>query len=266
MCALLLILVVSLATAAVLRGDLFTSAMPVQANPALAAEKENGLTQLRLTNEANAANKNIDKPNTHAGARLVALTFDDGPNPYITTAILDFLAEHDVVATFYVLGNLVNRHPKIVSRMAEEGHQVGNHTQTHRELPNIGAEARRWEVETARDIISKVIGHEPTTIRPPFGSTTQAVRDEFDVPNILWSVDPWDWYNRCADYVTEHVLSRTQDGCIILLHDVYHHTYEATRRIVPALLEQGFVFVTIDELLALRGEAQPGETVRSRRP
>ena len=233
----------------------------------LVTEKESSFTQLDMLNVASTANKSAEKPHPLEGQRLVALTFDDGPNPYITTAILDFLAEHDVPATFYVLGNLTNRHPKIVRRMADEGHQVGNHSQTHRELPRLSAENRQWEINTASGIIGKAIGHEPTTIRPPYGSYNAATREDFNgIPNILWSVDPQDWRNHCADYITQHILSRTQDGCIVLLHDVYWHTYHATRRIVPALLEQGFVFVTVDELLEVRGAAQPSETIRHRRP
>jgi peptidoglycan/xylan/chitin deacetylase (PgdA/CDA1 family) len=150
--------------------------------------------------------------------------------------------------------------------MADEGHQVGNHTQTHRELPLISDEARHWELGTAGDVLAKILGHEPTTIRPPFGSYNAAVREHFNGPNVLWSIDPQDWRNHSADYITQHILTRAQDGDIILLHDVYQHTYRAVRRIVPALLARGFVFVTVDEMLEFRGAAGEDETVRHRRP
>ena len=201
-------------------------------------------------------------------ARIIALTFDDGPNPYITTAILDFLyeLEEDVPATFYVLGFLVEQQPHIVARIVREGHQIGNHTQNHRNLTRLSQNERLREINRGVDAIEQVLGFPPSTMRPPFGAHNAAVRADMDNPLVLWSIDPWDWDTTNVDYITEHVLSRAQDGDIILLHDLYQSTYQATRRIVPALLERGFTFVTIDQMLALRGEAGPGEVVHHRRP
>ena len=201
-------------------------------------------------------------------ARIIALTFDDGPNPYITTAILDFLAEQEVPvpATFYVLGFLVEQQPHIVARAVREGHQIGNHTQNHRNLTRLSQTDRLREINRGAAAIEGALGFPPSTMRPPFGAHNAAVRADLDNPLVLWSIDPWDWDTTDVDYIVEHVVSRAQDGDIILLHDLYQSTYQATRRIVPALLEQGFTFGTIDQMLALRGEAAPGEVVFHRRP
>ena len=201
-------------------------------------------------------------------AKIIALTFDDGPNPYITPAILDFLAEQEVPVpvTFYVLGFLVEQQPEIVARIVREGHQIGNHTQNHRNLTRLSQNERLREINRGADAINDVLGFAPSTMRPPFGAYNAAVRADLDVPLLLWSIDPWDWDTTDVDYIVDHVLSRAQDGDIILLHDLYQSTYQATRRIVPALLERGFTFVTVDQMLALRGEAAAGEVVRHRRP
>ena len=198
--------------------------------------------------------------------KIIALTFDDGPNPYITPAILDFLAEQEVVATFYVLGFLTGQMPQIVARAVREGHQIGSHSYNHRNLSRLSQEARRQQLSRADDAISAALGFPPSTMRPPYGAYNAGVRADLTVPLVLWSIDPWDWNTEDAQYVADHVISRAQDGDIILLHDIYQSTYRATRLIVPALLERGFTFVTIDQMLALRGEAGPGEVVRHRRP
>jgi len=199
------------------------------------------------------------------GQRLIALTFDDGPNPYITTPLLDFLAQRQVLVTFYVLGAEVERHPEIVQRMAALGHQVGNHTQNHVEFTRVNAERRRREYQEGAQAIYNVLGVMPTTTRLPYGSYNDTILAEMTTPQIQWSIDPQDWRNRNAQYIAQHVIERVQEGDIILLHDVYESTLAAARILVPALLEQGFVFVTVDQLLTLRGEAQPGDVVRHRR-
>jgi len=133
------------------------------------------------------------------------------------------------------------------------------------EFTRVNAERRRREYQEGMQAIYNVLGFMPTTTRLPFGSYNDTVLAEMTTPQIQWSIDPQDWRNRNAQYIANHVLHHAADGDIILLHDVYHSTYQATRILVPALLQQGFVFVTVDQLLALRGEAQPGEVVRHRR-
>jgi len=200
------------------------------------------------------------------GRKIIALTFDDGPNPYITTAILDFLEQQQVLATFFVTGRNTNRWPHIPARATQFGHQVANHSYNHRNFTRISSEQRQQELRQTDEAIYQATGIPSTVTRPPYGSFNRAAQADFTNPLLLWSVDPWDWNTECADYVAQHVLERAQDGDIILLHDLYQHTYEATRIIVPALLERGFVFVTIDQMLELRGGAEPGEVVRHRHP
>jgi len=196
--------------------------------------------------------------------KLVALTFDDGPHPEITPLLLDFLQGQGVHVTFFVLGcNVVNT-PDILRRAAAEGHQIGSHTYGHKNLTTLSAERRQSEIERNAALIEELTGKRPTVMRPPFGEQNAALQNAVNTPLLLWSVDPKDWSTRDADRTFRHVLERVKDGDIVLLHDVYPESLEAAKRIIPALLAQGYTFVTVDQLFAARGGAQPGDVVRNR--
>lgn len=198
------------------------------------------------------------------GKKLVALTFDDGPHPAHTSALLDFLREQGVPATFFVLGCNAQDNPEIVQRAAREGHQVASHTFHHWDLTALSPQRLREELESCAALLELLTGNRPTVTRPPYGSHNQAVRAAADTPLVLWSVDPRDWCDRDADIVFRRVMDQVSDGGIVLLHDLYATSVEAAKRVVPALRAQGYVFVTVDQLLAARGGAGAGEVVIER--
>jgi len=198
------------------------------------------------------------------GQRLIALTFDDGPHPELTPLLLDFLREQEAHATFFVLGCNAEDTPDTLRRAAAEGHQIGNHTYHHKDLTKLGPERRRAEINSGAALIESLTGQRPAVMRPPYGEYNKTVQAEADTPLILWSIDPADWRTRDADDIYRHVMERVQDGDIILLHDLYPETVEAAKKLVPALKAQGFVLVTVDQLLAVRGGAEAGEAVRKR--
>ena len=198
------------------------------------------------------------------GQKLIALTFDDGPHPELTPLLLDFLWEQEVHVTFFVLGCNVEDTPDTLRRAAAEGHQIGNHTYHHKNLTTLGPERRRAEINSGAALIESLTGQRPTAMRPPFGEYNKTVQAEADTPLIFWSIDPADWRTRDADKTYQHVMERVQDGDIILLHDWYPESVEAAKQLIPALKAQGFMFVTVDQLLAARGGAGPGEAVRKR--
>lgn len=193
--------------------------------------------------------------------RYVALTFDDGPRRKTTQPLLDGLAQRGVPATFFLIGLKVEGNEDLILRMVQEGHQVGIHAQNHEMLTTPGA---IWtEVEPLRDTLSGLLGSAQFMVRPPYGKTTSEVRGQLDAPVILWSVDPQDWADTDTDRQVFHILSQVEDGDIILLHDVYPSSVDTALRVVDGLLGQGFCFVTVEELFALRGiEPQPGEVYR----
>jgi len=196
--------------------------------------------------------------------KLVALTFDDSPQRTQTTRLLDFLKEQDVRVTFFMVGVNVKDAPEIVRRAAAEGHQVASHTYNHKDLTKLGPERLAQEIGDTAALIEELTGARPTAMRPPYGAQNAAVQAAAGTPLILWSIDPKDWSTRDADKSYSRVLANVRDGDIVLLHDLYRESVDAAERIIPALKEQGYTFVTVDQLLAARGGAKPGDVVFNR--
>jgi len=198
------------------------------------------------------------------GKKLVALTFDDGPHGTLTPRLLDFLKEQGVHATFFVVGSSAALYPDIVRRAAAEGHQVGSHSYTHKDLTKVSAQTRGEEIERSAALLEELIGYRPTVMRPPYGAQNAAVQNASDVPLILWSIDPRDWETRNADKTYTRVMANARDGDIVLMHDIHAQTIDAAMRVVPALKAEGYTFVTIDQLIAARGGAQAGDVIYNR--
>jgi peptidoglycan/xylan/chitin deacetylase (PgdA/CDA1 family) len=196
---------------------------------------------------------------------MIALTFDDGPSA-ITVEILDILEEHNVVATFYVLGSLVERHSDTILRAFDMGCEIANHTWSHRSSEGASADALRSQLRRTRNVVESVTGVPTTNFRPPFGRITrilQNVTAELDYPIILWSIDPSDYLSISPTRIYNHIMDRVKDRDIILLHDVHARTLTATSRLVPSLIEQGFQFVTVSELMHFSDiTPAPGRTYR----
>jgi len=141
---------------------------------------------------------------------------------------------------------------------------VASHTYNHKNLAKLGPERLAKEIEDTAVLLESLTGARPTAMRPPYGEQNAAVQAAAGTPLILWSVDPKDWSTRDADKSTSRIMDQTRDGGIILLHDVYAETIAAAERIIPALKAQGYTFVTVDQLIAARGGAQPGDVVYNR--
>ena len=198
---------------------------------------------------------------------VVALTFDDGPRSSTTGRLLDELAVREVPATFFLLGHRVEGNEDLVRRMAEEGHQIGVHTFDHVEVTGLSRADFDLQVGKTRSLLSRILGEGDFWLRPPYGSTDASVRAWADSPIILWSVDPEDWRDGDVDRIVAGVVEHVQDGDIILLHDLYSSTVDAAVQIVDALLNKGYCFVTVEQLLEWNGiTPQKGVCYRSGRP
>ena len=198
---------------------------------------------------------------------LVALTFDDGPRRSTTTALLDGLGERGVKATFFLVGEQVLHNEDLVKRMVREGHQVGLHTYGHADLTGLNRQDFSAQVDRCRDLLRSILGEADFALRPPYGKIDQAGRQWAGAPLILWSVDPEDWGDKDTRRIVRQVLSEAQDGDVILLHDIYPTSVEAALEIVDGLREQGFYFVTVEELFAARHiPLEPGRVYRHARP
>ncbi len=186
---------------------------------------------------------------------FLALTFDDGPHPTNTPRLLDILKARDVKATFYVVGTNAKRYPEILRRIISEGHEIGNHTITHGDLKKMSEAQVRKELTESHQAILSATGVAPRTMRPPYGSITQAqktwIRREFNYPSILWSVDPEDWKRPGSSVVASRLVSGAKPGGILLVHDIHAPTIDAIPSAVDQLKQKGFQFVTVTQLIAM---------------
>lgn len=186
---------------------------------------------------------------TPVEAPKIALTFDDGPSTAWTPTLLDGLKERGVKATFFLIGENADKNPEIVKRMAEEGHLIGNHTYHHVELTKVSENEARLELADTSAVIVRITGKEPEYMRPPFGAWQRKLEQEIQMLPVLWTIDPLDWTTENQDEIVNKVVTEAEENDIILLHDCYKSSIEAGLRIVDILQEEGFVFVTVDELL-----------------
>lgn len=188
--------------------------------------------------------------------KFIAMTFDDGPHPANTPRLLDMLRARNIKATFYVIGRNVDLYPAVVRRTVAEGHEIGNHSYTHRLLSKLGDAELRQEMARTRDAISRAAGVQPRTMRPPYGGLLQRQRElvhaEFGNPTILWSVDPLDWKRPGPSVVASRIIAGTTPGGIVLAHDLHSQTVDAMPAALDGLLRQGYRFVTVSQLLAMK--------------
>ena len=193
--------------------------------------------------------------------KYVALTFDDGPSPRCTPQLLDGLKERGVRATFFVVGCQVVKDPDIVIRMAAEGHQVGNHSYDHKELDKLSCGEAAEDMQRNNDLLCQLLGEGDYWVRPPYGLMTEAEAAALSVPLVNWSVDTEDWRTKDSGKILDVIYRCTGDGDIVLLHDRYQNTVDAVLMAIEHLQQQGYVFVTVAELLEIKGIApQAGET------
>ncbi|MFH8574698.1 polysaccharide deacetylase family protein [Streptomyces zaomyceticus] len=202
-----------------------------------------------------------------AKVKCIALTFDAGPGKD-TPRLLDILKEKQVPATFFLLGSKhVDRYPQVVKRIADEGHEVANHTWTHRILTDLDESEVRDELSRTQDAVEKITGHKPTLMRPPQGRTDGTVSDvskDLGLAQILWSITAKDYDTTDSALIRQRVLDQAHGDGIILLHDIYDGTVPAVPPIIDELKRRGFTFVTVPELLA-PGTAEPGAVYRPER-
>ncbi len=186
-----------------------------------------------------------EEVNCHEVA-CVALTFDDGPSFY-TEGLLDTLKEHNVKATFFVLGTQVRIQSETVQRMFQEGHQIGNHTWDHPNLTQMGDAQIREQLQLTDDLITQIIGVPTPFLRPPYGAYNDRVLAASGLPIIFWSVDPLDWKDRDAETVASRIVDAPVSA-IILAHDIHKSTVAAVPAIIAALKSRGIHFVTVTKL------------------
>ncbi len=194
---------------------------------------------------------------SHAnGEKRIALTFDDGPHYRYTGEILSILEEYGIRATFFVVGELAERYPELIEKELALGHEIGNHTWSHPHMKTLDAEHTREELLRTEAALDAIADYRPKLFRPPEGFFPEAVEKaarSLGYSLILWSVDTRDWAHTPPCEIAENVLAGVDSGSIILFHDFIGRdspTPEALRLILPKLIDEGYSFVTVSELLA----------------
>ena len=196
--------------------------------------------------------------------KYVALTFDDGPHPVTTPQLLDGLAQRGVNATFFLVGTQIAGNEALIQRMNREGHQIGNHTWNHQSLQTAAPVAFQSEIQQVDAALQQLLGPGEYWLRPPYGQITAEQMKQVNVPLVKWSVDPRDWESRNAETIVSAALDTVQGGSIILLHDIYPSSVEAAFTVIDRLQKDGYVFVTVEELLSLYHiPVQPGVMYRA---
>lgn len=191
----------------------------------------------------------------------VAMTFDDGPHAHNTPRLLDILKQRGIKATFFVVGKNAAEYPEILKRIADEGHEIANHSFSHPVLASLGESELREQLDRTHQAVLKNAGVSMKVMRPPYGALSEPQRRwtnaNFGYKIILWDVDPLDWKFRDASRVETEILSRARPGSIILSHDIHKTTVDAMPSTLDALTAKGFKFVTVSELLAMDRPAAP---------
>ncbi len=199
-------------------------------------------------------NQTVYSSNANNGNKI-ALTFDDGPHPKMTPKILDLLNKYGIKATFFVIGVNVDNYPEPLDRILSEGHEIGNHTNSHSILKSIDKKRINEEIELCEEKVSKITGEPTKILRPPCGmydASLVNIANQNGYKIILWNIDTHDWAHMPKSEIVKNVSNKVKGGDIILCHDYIsgeNHTVEALEVLIPMLLKNGFEFVTVSQLL-----------------
>jgi peptidoglycan/xylan/chitin deacetylase (PgdA/CDA1 family) len=202
------------------------------------------------------------------GSKQLALTYDDGPNDPHTLRLLEFLAKHEVHATFFLIGRYVQQRPDIVREIVKAGHVIGNHTFTHPLLTLKSQAEIRRQLSDCRLVLHDAIGEHSNLFRPPFGGRRPAVlriARELGLEPVMWNVTGYDWNGPPAAVIERKVAKQIRGGDVILLHDGGHkhmgadrsQTVLATDRLIARYKESDCEFVTIPQMVAKTVLSQP---------
>ena len=190
---------------------------------------------------------------------MVALTFDDGPDVQVDSILMDELEKVNGRATFFVVGQRVEKFPEDIKNTVERGHEVANHSYDHDiHLSKKGVDYIRNEFDKTDQAVMNAAGVSPALVRLPGGNYSADVKTAVSKPLIFWSIDTEDWRSRDAEKTKQSVLTQVKDGDIVLMHALYLSTAEACKAIIPELTARGYQLVTVSEMIRFRGQDVAG--------
>ena len=205
---------------------------------------------------AAAATRQLPIYSVQRDQKMVSISFDAAWGNEDTQRLIDILDKYDVKATFFVVGEWVDKYPESVKALHDAGHEIMNHSNTHAHYPQLSADEVVADLNACNDKIEAVTGIRPTLVRLPYGdyddNSINAVRS-IGMEPIQWDVDSLDWKDLSASEITQRVTSKVCPGSIVLFHNAALHTPEALPGIIEYLLQEGYTFVPISQIL-LTGE------------
>ena len=179
----------------------------------------------------------------------IALTFDDGPHAVYTPKLLDGLKKRGIHATFFLIGKNIEGNEELVKRIQEEGHLIGSHTYNHVQLNKLSESKARDEVLKGCNKIYETTGTYSSFVRPPYGAWKKNLDFCITMIPVSWNVDSLDWKTQNTEKIVKRVVKDVEECDIILMHDIFDTSVEAALKIADELTEEGYQFVTVDELL-----------------
>ncbi len=199
----------------------------------------------------------------YSGEKVVALTFDDGPFPMYTPLILEILKRHGIKATFFVNGVYAERLPQLIVDINKGGHEIGNHTYSHKNLTTVNPNLMNSQLERTDAAIYRVTGKRTVLLRPPGGRIDRKTAEklkEHGYTIVMYSINPGDFWQRDPDKLNDYVISRLHNGGIILLHNGFIHTVRMLPGMIDEVHRRGYRFVTVSELAEIKGINIPPRT------
>lgn len=214
------------------------------------------LIMLSCTCSSNTKSEQKEAPAQETAQKLIALTFDDGPNDITTPKVLDILEEHNIPASFFVIGQFINDETaKQMTRAISLGCEIQNHSFTHAFMTKLSAEEIAEEIRKTDELIVKYTGTKPWMFRPPYIDHNETMHQTIE-HTFICGVGCDDWVPECTAQQRYDVMkAQANDGVMFLLHDLVgnDNTVEALKMIIPELKAQGYTFVTATQLFEKKG-------------
>ena len=184
--------------------------------------------------------------------KTVSLTFDAAWGNEDTQTLIDILGKYNVTATFFVVGEWVDKYPESVLALSEAGHEIMNHSDDHAHFSSLSVDEIVANINSCSDKIETITGVRPTLFRPPYGEYDDhviATVRSIGMEPIQWDVDSLDWKGISADEIIQRVVGQVQAGSIVLFHNAAEHTPEALPVIIESLLQEGYTFLPVSQLI-----------------
>ncbi len=192
----------------------------------------------------NVSSYNID---TNENKKYIAFTYDDGPSEY-TSDLLKTLELNNSTATFFMIGNRMKYNKDVVLEIENSNSEIGSHSYSHKDLVSLSNDELNNEINSINIIYNQITSNNIKYLRPPYGRYNDKIKS-LGYKIVLWNIDTKDWLVRDSEKIYNNVIKNACDGCIVLMHDIYPETIEATKKLIPSLNEMGYEIVSISNLI-----------------